>query len=216
MFTDHFFFFSKCEVSSFSESPEEEDADLPDEDNRDVWASEAGSDDATPPSSAISPVEDSWTGSPRKRTQTLPSFSGPTTAREPGWERWSRFQESFNESDEKTLSEDIFKILDLEKVTIFSGGQKGENERAEVQQERGLDKTGTDGVVRQTDTKAHVQSTGLLPEQKLSLGRDKPTAVNETAQQQSNAEKPENTDTAHIIKRYGPNHIYICSFLAHH
>lgn len=194
---------AECEVSSLSESPEEEEADAPEDDSRDMWPSE---DDATSP--ALSPVEDSWTGSLRKRTQTLPSFSCPATGRELGWERWSRFQESFNESDEKTFSEDIFKILDIDKGTIFSGGQKSEKERVEVQKEQGLDKTGTDSLVKQTDTKAQVQSTGLLPEQRLSkeasvpnLGREKPTAVDGgTALQQSNAGQPENTDTAHIIK----------------
>lgn len=196
-------------MSSLSESPEEEEeADTPEDESRDVWPSEAGSDDATPPSSAVSHVDDSWTGSPRKRTQTLPSLGCPATVREPGW-RWSRFQESFNENDEKTLSEDIFKILDLDqKVTIFSRGQKGENEKVEVEKEQSLDKTGTDGIVRKADTKAQVQSTGPLPEPRLSkeasvphLGREKPTAVDGTAVKQTNVVQPENTDTAHTIRR---------------
>ncbi|KAI7813290.1 putative rho GTPase-activating protein 25, partial [Triplophysa rosa] len=198
---------AECEVSSLSESPEEEEADTPEDECRDVGPSEAGSGDADD-SSPFSPVDDSWTGSPRKRTQTLPSLGCPAKGREPRWERWSRFQESFNESDEKTLSEDIFKILDIQKETIFSGGQKGKNEKAEVEKEQGLNKTGTDGVIRETDTKALVQSTGPLSEPRLSkeasvpnLGREKPTAVDGgTALQQSNAGQPENTDTAHIIR----------------
>ncbi|XP_056601421.1 rho GTPase-activating protein 25 [Triplophysa dalaica] len=196
---------AECEVSSLSESPEEEEeADMPEDEGRDVGPSEAGSDDATSPSSPFSPADDSWTGSPRKRTQTLPSLGCPVKGQR--WDRWSRFQESFNESDEKTLSEDIFKILDFQKDTIYSGGQKGEHEKTEVEKEQGVDKTGTDGVVRETDTKARVQSTGPLSEPRLSkegsvpnLGREIATDGG-TALQQSNAGQPENTDIAHIIR----------------
>ncbi|XP_077456376.1 rho GTPase-activating protein 25 [Stigmatopora argus] len=57
---------------------------------------------------------DDWS-SPRKRTQTLPNFNCPLTgmaAKAGAISRWSRVQESV--VDERgTLSEDIFKILDL-------------------------------------------------------------------------------------------------------
>nr|XP_055054771.1 rho GTPase-activating protein 25 isoform X1 [Misgurnus anguillicaudatus] len=196
---------AECEVSSLSESPEEEEADTPEDESRDTCPSEVRSDDAPPSPSAYSPITDTWTSSPRKRTQTLPSLGCPPTVktgREQGWDRWSRFQESFNESDEKTLSEDIFKILDLQKVTLFSGGQKNENDKAELDKER--ENTGTDGVGKQTDApKAQVQSTGPLPKSQMSkeasvpnLGREKPDGGN--ALQQSNAGEAENT--AHIIK----------------
>ncbi|XP_051540133.1 rho GTPase-activating protein 25 isoform X1 [Myxocyprinus asiaticus] len=197
---------AECEVSSLSESPEEEEVDTPEAERRDVWPSEAGSEEAPlSPSSTFSPVSDAWTGSPRKRTQTLPSFGCPAvvkTCREPALDRWSRFQESFNENDEKTLSEDIFKILDLQKVTLFSGGQKSEND------DTGLDKTVNDVVVKETDAlNAQTQSTVPLPKPRLtkelsapSLGREKPTAPEDgTVLQQSNAGQQRNTDTTHLI-----------------
>ncbi|XP_030647667.1 rho GTPase-activating protein 25 [Chanos chanos] len=112
---------AECEVSSTSESPEEEDADTPETKRRDAWAPGIGSEAS--PSSPTSP-SDSW--SPRKRTQTLPSLGCPTGTRagiEAARNRWSRIQESFEESDEKTLSEDIFKILDLQSVSLFSGAE---------------------------------------------------------------------------------------------
>lgn len=63
-----------------------------------------------------SPSSDLWHGSPRKRTQTLPTFSCPLTgmaAKAGALNRWSRIQES-SEEKSGTLSEDIFKILDLQ------------------------------------------------------------------------------------------------------
>ncbi|XP_051959979.1 rho GTPase-activating protein 25-like [Xyrauchen texanus] len=205
---------AECEVSSLSESPEEEDVDTPEAERRDVWPSEVGSEEAPiSPSSPISPVLDTWTGSPRKRTQTLPSLGCPavgTKGREPTWDHWSKFQESFNESDEKTLSEDIFKILDLQKVTLFSGGQKSENEKVEEENEKedtGLDKTCND-VVKETDSpKEQTQSTVPMPKPRLtkevsalSLGREKPAELESgTVLQQSNASQQKNADTTHLI-----------------
>lgn len=89
-----------------SESPEEE------EDN-DSRAPDKGGCDAQnrPPS----PSSDSWHGSARKRTQTLPTFNCPLTgmaAKAEALNRWSRIQESIEERG-GTLSEDIFKILEL-------------------------------------------------------------------------------------------------------
>ncbi|XP_033828662.1 rho GTPase-activating protein 25 isoform X2 [Periophthalmus magnuspinnatus] len=54
-------------------------------------------------------------GSPRKRTQTLPTFNCPLTgmaAKAEALNRWSRIQENIEEKS-GTFSEDIFKILDL-------------------------------------------------------------------------------------------------------
>ncbi|KAG1958219.1 rho GTPase-activating protein 25 [Pimephales promelas] len=195
---------AECDVSSLSESPEEEEVDTPEDEKRDEWSSEAGSED-TPlsPSSSFSPSIDVWPDSPRKRTQTLPSLGCPAvvkTGREP-WDRWSRFQESFNENDEKTFSEDIFKLLDLQKVTLFSG-EKSEKEKVDGQKD-----TEYDVVVNQIDApKTQAQGTSPLPkpqprnnERVVALSRDKPAAPVDPALQKSNAAQQENTDTTNII-----------------
>ncbi|XP_061673814.1 rho GTPase-activating protein 25 isoform X2 [Syngnathoides biaculeatus] len=65
---------------------------------------------------------DNGYGSPRKRTQTLPTFSCPLTgmaAKAGAINRWSRNQELV-EDKSGTLSEDIFKILDLSRSGSFS------------------------------------------------------------------------------------------------
>lgn len=224
LLTDRTTLFSKCEASSLSESPEEEEVDTPDtEQKRDEWSSEAGSED-TPlsPSSASSPTTDPWPDSPRKRTQTLPSWSCPAgarTVREPGWERWSRFQESFNENEEKTFSEDIFKLLDLQKVTIFS--QKSEQEKMEGQtdtEDTNLYKTGSDVVAKQIDApKTQAQSTEPLPKPQprndvAALSREKPAAPAAPATpalQKGNETQPGNTDSTNIINRYSTIHSHV-------
>lgn len=101
--------------ASLSESPEEEeDSPTPDQ----------GS--CSPQTRPRSPSSELWQGGPRKRTQTLPTFSCPLTgmaAKAEALNRWSRIQES---SEEKcgTLSEDIFKILDLQgSGSLFGGSQ---------------------------------------------------------------------------------------------
>ncbi|XP_077097442.1 rho GTPase-activating protein 25 [Siphateles boraxobius] len=205
---------AECEVSSLSESPEEEEVDTPEDEKRDELSSEAGSED-TPlsPSSAFSPTMDPWPDSPRKRTQTLPSLGCPAagrTGREPTWDRWSRFQESFNENDEKTFSEDIFKILDMQKVTLFSGEQKSEKEKVVGQtdtEDTGVYKTGSDVVVKQIDApKTQAQSTAPMPkpqprnkESVVALSREKPATPVDPALQKSNGAQQENTDSTNII-----------------
>lgn len=90
--------------ASLSESPEEEDDnDSPDLDRRRH-------------SPLSSPPSDLRFESPRKRTQTLPTFNCPLTgvaAKVEMVNRWSRLQESLEEKSTGTFSEDIFKILDL-------------------------------------------------------------------------------------------------------
>lgn len=226
LLTDHTTLFSKCEASSLSESPEEEEVDTPEEQKRDEWSSEAGSED-TPlsPSSAFSPTTNPWPDSPRKRTQTLPSLSCPAagkTSREPGWERWSRFQESFNENEEKTFSEDIFKLLDLQKVT-FSPTQKSEQEKVEGQtdiEDTNLYKTGCNVVAKQIDApKTQAQSIEPLPKPQprndvsmAALSREKPAAPATPAAlalQKGNETQPGNTDSTNIINRYGTIHSHV-------
>ncbi|XP_029915056.1 rho GTPase-activating protein 25 [Myripristis murdjan] len=105
--------------TSLSESPEEEeDNDSPEPDGGD-------SSPQNTPAPLSPPPSDSWQGSPRKRTQTMPSFNCPVTgmaAKAEALNRWSCIQESEEEKG-GTLSEDIFKILDLEKCSLFSSPQ---------------------------------------------------------------------------------------------
>ncbi|KAF3696148.1 Rho GTPase-activating protein 25 Rho-type GTPase-activating protein 25 [Channa argus] len=124
--------------TSLSESPEEEeDIDSPSLD-RGICCPQ------TLPSEPFSPTTDDWLGSPRKRTQTLPTFNCPLTgmaAKADALNRWSRIQES----DEKggTLSEDIFKILDLRSPGSFLGTQMSKQEEEDkFTTRRGSDNTG--------------------------------------------------------------------------
>ncbi len=214
LLTDHITLLSKCEVSSLSESPEEEEMDTPEEERKDLRSSESGSEGPPlSPSSPFSSATDTWPDSPRKRTQTLPSLGCPPAGkdREPSWERWSRFQESFNENEEKTFSEDIFKLLDLQKDTLFSGGQKSEKEKVEGQKDTentGLHKTDSDVVDKQTDA-VKTQNTTPVPKPRPSkdvtapaMSREKTAEPTAPALQKSNAAQAENTDSTNIINRY--------------
>lgn len=121
-------------MSSLSESPEEEEVDA-------FEASTVAASSSSSSSPASPPPVDVLSASPRKRTQTLPSMGGPPgirATREPSWERWSYLQETLEEKDEKTFSEDIFKILDLQKVTLFPEKQNsnGKDEGKDPPQER--------------------------------------------------------------------------------
>lgn len=121
--------------ASLSESPEEEDSPTPDK----------GS--CSPQIRALSPSSDHWRESPRKRTQTLPTFNCPLTgvvAKAEALNRWSRIQES---SEEKcgTLSEDIFKILHLQGAgSLFGGSQiKTKEDEETLTTQTGSDNTGS-------------------------------------------------------------------------
>ncbi|XP_011613730.1 rho GTPase-activating protein 25 [Takifugu rubripes] len=110
--------------TSLSESPEEE------EDN-DSPAPDKGS--YSPQNRPSSPSSDHWHGSPRKRTQTLPTFNCPLTgmaAKADALNRWSRIQES-SEDKSGTLSEDIFKILDLRGSGSLFGGSSVKTKEGE-------------------------------------------------------------------------------------
>ena len=103
--------------ASLSESPEEEeDIDSPGPDR-------GNSSPRTVHLEPVPPSSDDWLGSPRKRTQTLPTFNCPLTgmaAKADALNRWSRIQESVEDRG-GTLSEDIFKILDLRSSGSFLG-----------------------------------------------------------------------------------------------
>lgn len=131
-------------MSSLSESPEEEEVDT------------FETSTVAPSPSSLSPTSpppvDVLSVSPRKRTQTLPSLGGPPgirASREPAWERWSYLQETLEEKDEKTFSEDIFKILDLQKVTLFPERQNsnGKDEGNDASQKR----RSSNGAVKPTE-----------------------------------------------------------------
>lgn len=90
--------------ASLSESPEEDD----DNDSLDL--------DRRRHSPISPPLPNLHVESPRKRTQTLPTFNCPLTgmaAKAEAVNRWSRLQETLEEKSSGTFSEDIFKILDL-------------------------------------------------------------------------------------------------------
>ncbi|XP_060893253.1 rho GTPase-activating protein 25 [Labrus mixtus] len=127
--------------ASLSESPEEEeDIDSPGPHRGNCSAQNSIQE-------PLSHSSDNWPSSPRKRTQTLPTFNCPLTgmaAKAGALNRWSRIQESIEEKS-VTLSEDIFKILDLRSSgSLFGSSQfcnKEGEERLTVR--RGSDNTGS-------------------------------------------------------------------------
>ncbi|XP_013877865.1 rho GTPase-activating protein 25 [Austrofundulus limnaeus] len=112
---------------SMSESPEEEEKDL---DSPGPLRSDLKSQTLLQEPLPLGP--DDSLGSPRKRTQTLPTFNCPLTGMAAKAEalRWSRNQESVEEKSE-TFSEDIFKILDLRTSGSFFGGSQLSNKDKE-------------------------------------------------------------------------------------
>ncbi|KAF7656688.1 hypothetical protein LDENG_00037440 [Lucifuga dentata] len=92
----------------------------------------------------LSLSENDRLGGPRKRTQTLPTFNCPFTgmaAKAEALNRWSRIQESVEEKS-GTFSEDIFKILDLQRSSLFSSPQVA-TKKAE---DRTMAQTGSDNT----------------------------------------------------------------------
>ncbi|XP_058230711.1 rho GTPase-activating protein 25 isoform X3 [Hemibagrus wyckioides] len=140
---------AECEMSSLSESPEEEEVDV-------VFEGEKPASKVTPSSlSPTSPPQsDIMSASPRKRTQTLPSLCGPPgirTTRDASFDRWSYLQETLEEHEEKTFSEDIFKILDLQKVKFFPDKQNSNDSdegKDSVQENR---RRSSNGAVKPTE-----------------------------------------------------------------
>lgn len=112
---------------SMSESPEEEEKDL---ESPGPLRSDSKPQTLLQDPQSFGP-DDSF-GSPRKRTQTLPTFNCPLTGMAAKAEalRWSRNQESVEEKSE-TFSEDIFKILDLRTSGSFFGGSQLSNKDKE-------------------------------------------------------------------------------------
>ncbi|XP_061528907.1 rho GTPase-activating protein 25 isoform X3 [Phycodurus eques] len=100
---------------------------------------------------------DNWYGSPRKRTQTLPTFNCPLTgmaAKAGTINRRSRIQEQV-EDKSGTLSDDIFKILDLHSSGSFlKGSPTNIKEGAEAfgVQEGAANKASTTSSSQKTDS----------------------------------------------------------------
>ncbi|XP_036955168.1 rho GTPase-activating protein 25 isoform X2 [Acanthopagrus latus] len=127
--------------ASLSESPEEED------DNDSPGPDRGSFSPQYTPQEPLSPSSDDWAGSPRKRTQTLPTFNCPLTgmaAKTDALNRWSRIQESTEEKS-GTFAEDIFKILDLRSSGSLFGGSQISNKEGEdrLTARRGSDNTGS-------------------------------------------------------------------------
>ncbi|KAI3372271.1 hypothetical protein L3Q82_022776, partial [Scortum barcoo] len=130
--------------ASLSESPEEE------EDNDSPGPERGNFSPQNILQEPFSPSADDWLGSPRKRTQTLPTFNCPLTgmaAKADALNRWSQIQESAEEKS-GTLSEDIFKILDLRSTgSMFRGFQTSKKEGEDrLTARRGSDNTGSSTV----------------------------------------------------------------------
>ncbi|TUG54634.1 Rho GTPase-activating protein 25 [Bagarius yarrelli] len=127
---------AECEMSSLSESPEDEEGDaFETEKSSSKVASSSSSSTSPPPFDVLNT-------SPRKRTQTLPSLGGAPgfrTSRGPSNERWSYLQETFEEKDEKRrFLRTSSRFLDLQKVTLFPDRQNSnsDDERKDGMQDR--------------------------------------------------------------------------------
>lgn len=171
-----------------SESPEEEDIDSPGPLRGDYSPQ-------TPLQGPSSPCTDDWLGSPRKRTQTLPTFNCPLTGMAAKTEalRWSRIQESVDEKS-ATLSEDIFKILDLRTSGSFFGGSSMSNK---AEEDRLNTRRASDNQVSLTAApripESDSQSAQVLSHQKsvdtLPINSP-PQQVNSLPQQKKDPEQP--------------------------
>lgn len=193
---------SKCEMSSLSESPEEEEVDAFEAERSASIVAPSSLSSSSPTSP---PPADVLSASPRKRTQTLPSLGGPPgfrASREPSWERWSYLQETLDEKDEKTFSEDIFKILDLQKVTLFPEKQNsnGKEEGKDALQER-RSSNGGDKPAEPPQAKVEPQTK---PKENLKQSSPSPSREEIVKQQPQNViqKQVENTtDQQQLITR---------------
>ncbi|KAJ8286234.1 hypothetical protein GJAV_G00036090 [Gymnothorax javanicus] len=188
-----------AESEALSESPEEDDPELPSVEAGDVEESKVIT-SAQPPCPSSSILADPWTGSPRKRTHTLPALGGrdggsqcrmaatpPLPALDSSEDGGPKEAPS---EDRGTLSEDIFKILDLQKFT----GTKGDNTGGATG--RGRNQT--------PETPQTAPRSGPFPSQMLSsTGRDKaggpsstPSPAAKVGPQKSSQETPESALTS--------------------
>lgn len=187
--------FSQMGDASLSESPEEEeDIESPGL-NRGNFSPKAFL------SEPFSSPTDDWPGSPRKRTQTLPTFNCPLTgmaAKADALNRWSRIQES--EENCGTLSEDIFKLLDLRSSgSLFGGTQISKKEEENrFTSRRGSDNTSLSTVSSQKP-ECDPQPVQVLSHQKSV---EAPTA-SASAQQVNNKSEEKKDSQQQLIDRWG-------------
>lgn len=168
--------------ASLSESPEEEDDnDSPGPEN---WS---------PQNTPLSVSTDKWLGSPRKRTQTLPTFNCPITgmgAKVDAVNRWSRIQET-GEEKSGTFSEDIFKILHLRSSGTFFGGSQvaTKEEEDRLTARRGSDNTGS-STAGSPKPSSDSQPAPVLPQQESASNL---TASGSVQQLNSRTEQKKNS-----------------------
>ena len=178
--------------ASLSESPEEEEDDSPGPDR-------GNSSPRHTLQEPLSPSADDWSGSPRKRTQTLPTFNCPLTgmaAKAEALNRWSRIQESVEEKS-GTFSEDIFKILDLRSSgSFFGGAQTGSKEGEDrLTARRGSDNTGSSTAASQKP-KSDLRPAPVLTHQKSEGSLTLSTSV-----QQVNSSSEQQKDGKQLVDR---------------
>ncbi|KAM6930237.1 rho GTPase-activating protein 25 [Xenentodon cancila] len=169
--------------ASLSESPEEE------EDNDSPGLHRGLCSPQTVLQEPTSPRDDDRLESPRKRTQTLPTFNCPLTgmaAKAEALNRWSRIQESFEEKS-GTLSEDIFKILELRSSgSLFRASPL--NNKEEEDRSAGLMESDATGVSSVESQKPVVESR---PVQVVPRKKSVDTAMVSGSVQQVNSRSEE-------------------------
>ncbi|CAN9492915.1 unnamed protein product [Ophioblennius macclurei] len=165
--------------ASLSESPEEEeDTDSPGPDRENFRP-------LTSLQETLSSSSDDWSGSLRKRTQTLPTFNCPLTgmaAKAEAISRWSRIQES-GEEKSGTFSEDIFKILDL-RGSLFGGSQGTKSQKEE--EDRFMTRRGSDNTCCSQRAECDLQ-----PARAASLQKTLDTLTVSSSDQQVNSKQDE-------------------------
>ncbi|XP_042344711.1 rho GTPase-activating protein 25 [Plectropomus leopardus] len=177
--------------ASLSESPEEE------EDNDSPGPLRGNSSPKNMHQEPCSPSTDDWLGSPRKRTQTLPTFNCPLTgmaAKADALSRWSHIQESFEEKS-GTLSEDIFKILDLRSSgSLFRGPQIGNKEG----EDRLTARRGSDNTVSST-ADSQKSDSDFQPAQVLTRQKSAGNLTASGSVQQVNSRSEQKTDSQQSV-----------------
>ncbi|XP_024861356.1 rho GTPase-activating protein 25 isoform X2 [Kryptolebias marmoratus] len=169
--------------ASLSESPEEEEKDI---ESPGPLRSES-----KPQALQQEPLsgggDDSFE-SPRKRTQTLPTFNCPLTgmaAKAEALNRWSRIQENTEEKS-GTFSEDIFKILDLRTSGSFFGASQTSSKDKE---DRLTARRGSDNMSSSTVATQKAESDSQ-PVRVLTHQRSADTLMMSSSAQQVNS-RPE-------------------------
>lgn len=166
--------------ASLSESPEEEE---------DIDSPDPVTEICSPQNMLQEPHStsvDDWTGSPRKRTQTLPTFNCPLTgmaAKADAINRWSHIHEVVEEKS-GTLSEDIFKILDLRSSgSLFPQMSNKEREDKLLTVQRGSDTAGSSTAVSLKPDSGARPSRVLLPQKRMGNRTGPDQQVNSRSEQ---------------------------------